>query len=423
MLLSSSEYPTVMEIGHGWRRGTGWRRAAVAEQARSDGQRRGAMTEGRSVREFRDDVTTWIGRNEPALQPPYPGHGTTSEILGHQRMVQRMLFDDGLMRAGWPEAVGGSGGTPLLRAVLGEELTLRGIVHTSAFSMPEVLGPAVIEFARPELSAEVVPLMLRGDELWCQGFSEPGAGSDLGSLRTTARLEGPEWVITGQKLWTSWAHHASRCIVLARTGASDSGSRGITAFFVDMASPGIDVRPLETMAGVDEFCELFLHKVRVPGSRVLGAVGGGWVVAQHILACERGPIYWQRGGWLLHYLSALCAQVEAGDAEAERLIGNAYADVYALRARSRITQRKVGDGTLPGPEASIDKIMIANADQAVFGAARQVLPGVVELDDTDWADRWRKEWLYSRAATIYGGTAEIQRDIVASRVIGLPRAN
>jgi alkylation response protein AidB-like acyl-CoA dehydrogenase len=379
------------------------------------------VTYDQQVADFRIELVRWIGQHVDELRPRYLDHGTTTEILDHQRTVQRRLFDEGFMRKGWPQSVGGLGGSPLQRAVLGEELTGRGLVHSSAFSMTEVLGPAVAAFAEPELAAEVVPAMLCGDEFWCQGFSEPEAGSDLGSMRTSARSEGGDWVITGQKLWTSWAHHASRCIVLARTGTAESGSRGITAFFVDMDSPGITVRPLETMAGVDEFCETFFDEVRVPTNRILGEIGGGWAVAQHVLGCERGPIFWQRSAWLLHHLSLLCQQVAPGDREAERAIGEAFADVFTLRAQSRGTQYRMVEGDLPGAEASIDKILIAAADQAVFSAAQQILPGVIEFDDSSMADRWRKEWLYSRAATIYGGTSEIQRDIVSGRLLGLVR--
>ena len=293
-------------------------------------------------------------------------------------------------------------------------------MHSAAFSMTEVLAPAVIEYAAPALAAEVVPPMLRGDESWCQGFSEPEAGSDLGSLRTTAERDGNEWIIRGQKLWTSWAHHAARCIVLARSEGPGSGSRGISAFFVDMDRPGITVRPLDTMAGVDEFCETFFDDVRVPAGRLLGSQGGGWRVAQHILACERGPIFWQRASWLLFHLGELARMADASDVTAQRLIGLAFADVSALRSRSRSTQLQVAAGELRPAESSVDKILIAAADQAVFEAARHVLPGVIELDDTPVADRFRKEWAYSRAATIYGGTSEIQRDIVASRLLKLP---
>jgi len=374
-----------------------------------------------STAEFRDSLLAWIDRHRAELEPPYRDHGTTEQLLSHQRRVQRLLFDEGWMRWGWPTEVGGLGGSPLLRAVLGEQLTGRGLVHSAAFSMTEVLGPAVIEYAPAPLAADVVPPMLRGDETWCQGFSEPEAGSDLGSLRTTAVRDGAGWILQGQKLWTSWAHHAARCIVLARTEGPGTGSRGISCFFVDMDSPGIRVRPLDTMAGVDEFCETFFDDVRVPADRLLGTQGNGWQVAQHILACERGPIFWQRASWLLHHLEEIAGMAEASDVAAQRLIGSAFAEVSALRARSRSTQRQVAAGNLRAAESSVDKILIAAADQAVFDAARQVLPGVVELDDSPLADRYRKEWAYSRAATIYGGTSEIQRDIVASRLLNLPK--
>jgi alkylation response protein AidB-like acyl-CoA dehydrogenase len=287
--------------------------------------------------------------------------------------------------------------------------------------MPEVLGPAIEQFAAPELAARVLPAMLRGEEQWCQGFSEPDAGSDLGSMRTTGTVDGDAWVVSGQKLWTSWAQYASRCVLLARTGPPDSGSRGITAFFVDMDSPGITVRPLRTMAGIDEFCETFFDQVRIPSDRVIGAVDDGWRVAQHILACERGAIFWQRAGWLLHHLDEIVQDPAADDEVSARVIGHAYADVFAFRSCSRSTQAQVAIGDLRAAETSVDKILIAKADQAVFDACRQVLDGAIELDDSTAADRFRKEWIYSRAATIYGGTSEIQREIVASRLLKMPR--
>jgi alkylation response protein AidB-like acyl-CoA dehydrogenase len=378
------------------------------------------ITADTEVTDFRAQLVDWIEANIDQLLPAYRDHGTTEQLLNHQRRVQRLLFDEDWMRWGWPESAGGLGGTRLFRAILGEELTARALVHTAAFSMPEVLGPAVVRYADPAITSFAVPRMLRGDELWCQGFSEPEAGSDLGSLRTRAVPDGGEWVITGQKLWTSWAHHAARCIVLART-EDVPGSRGISAFLVDMDSPGIDVRPLQTMADVDEFCETFFDEVRVSGERMLGTRGEGWAVAQYVLSCERGPIFWQRGSWLVHHLSEVAHFVDPDDSDSTRQLGEAYADLYSFLARSRGTQHRIADEELLGPESSIDKILIAAADQSVFAMAKSVLGGVLEFDDGPIADRFRKEWMYSRAATIYGGTAEIQRDIVAGQLLHLPR--
>lgn len=370
--------------------------------------------------DFRRAVRSWIGAEEENLVLSTSSSGSVAVMLAHQRRIQRMLFDAGLMRWGWPESAGGLGGSPALRAVLGEELTSRGLVHTTAWSMHEVLGPAVIEFGQPDRVAGIFPRLLRGDEFWCQGFSEPEAGSDLGSLRTTARRAGGGWVLNGEKLWTSFAQHASRCVVLARTGPPGSGSRGVSAFLVDMDTPGITARPLRTMAGVDEFCSTSLTDVAVPGDRLLGAPEGGWRVAQHILACERGPIFWQRGAWLARHLGRLLSI--ARDDRSRTMLGEAFQLLWAFRARSMATQRLIAGGTLPGPEASVDKIMIATADQAVFDAARELLAGLLETGDTPDAAAWRREWAYSRAATIYGGTSEIQKDIVSLRLLGLPRS-
>lgn len=178
--------------------------------------------------------------------------------------------------------------------------------------------------------------------------------------------------------------------------------------------------PLETMAGVDEFCSTSFVDVEVPAQRLLGEPNAGWRVAQFILACERGAIFWQRGGWLAHHLSLLLDG--AVDGAAASTLGEAYQLLWAFRATSKNTQNRIAAGDLPGPEASVDKIMIAAADQAVFDAARELLRGGMETGDTARSRAWRREWAYSRAATIYGGTSEIQKDIVASRLLGLPRS-
>lgn len=369
------------------------------------------------VHDFRVGVRAWIDEHLGELVAPLEDDGVVAQ-LDHQRRVQRLLFDDGWMRWGWPERIGGFGGSPILRAVLGEELTSRALVHTTSWSMHEVLGPAVAEFGMPEVVEEIFPRLLRGDEFWCQGFSEPDAGSDLGSLRTTARPHRDGWLLNGEKLWTSWAHHATRCVVLARTG--QPGSRGVSAFLVDMDTPGVTASPLQTMANVDEFCSTSFVDVEVPAQRLLGDIDGGWQVAQFILSSERGPIFWQRGAWLGHHLGMLLDTVR--DAGSQATFGEAFQLLWAFRARSKTTQDRIARGELPGAEASVDKILIAAADQAVFDAARELLAGTIETDDTARGRAWRREWAYSRAATIYGGTSEIQKDIVATRLLGLPRS-
>jgi alkylation response protein AidB-like acyl-CoA dehydrogenase len=264
----------------------------------------------------------------------------------------------------------------------------------------------------------MVPRLLRGDETWCQGFSEPGTGSNLASLSCRATRTDDGWRVTGQKVWTSLAQFAQRCVLLTRTGTPESAHRGITALFVDMDTPGITVRPIETMHGAEEFCEVFFDDVAVPLDRTLGEVGQGWSVAMDLLPYERSTSLWHRGAFLYRRLSQLVAGAPPGSlAGAE--VGEVFQQLYALRARSRATQHRLAAGERLGPETSVDKILLATAEQAVFDLAADALAGDVVLGDDAASARWRSEFLYSRAATIYGGSAEIQRNIVARRLLDL----
>ncbi|MBO2447633.1 acyl-CoA dehydrogenase family protein [Actinomadura barringtoniae] len=277
--------------------------------------------------------------------------------------------------------------------------------------MVEVLVPTMISYAPPELAAEMVPLLLGGREQWCQGFSEPGSGSDLASLTTRAVPRDGGWVVTGQKVWTSLAQYSQRCVLLTRTAP---GHGGITAFFVDMDSPGITVRPLRTMHGVDEFAEVFFDEVAVPGDRMLGRPGDGWRLAMDLLPYERSTCFWHRIAHLYTRLDRLVAETEDPD---DAALGEAYLGLHTARCRSHLTQRRLGEGGRLGPETSVDKVLLATAEQRLFDTARDLLPGVIELAESPW----RAEFLYSRAATIYGGTAEIQRNIIARRLLDLGR--
>jgi alkylation response protein AidB-like acyl-CoA dehydrogenase len=311
----------------------------------------------------------------------------------------------------------------LLRTEVGAAIAARDLTDPGLFSLVEVLAPTLIDFAAPELAADVVPRLLSGAELWCQGFSEPGTGSDLSSLRCRAVPDGDPatasvWVINGQKVWTSLAQYSDRCVLLTRTGAAESRHRGITAFFVDMRAPGITVAPLEMINGVPEFAEVFFDDVVVPADRMLGELNGGWAVAMSILPYERSSCFWQRIAYLYRRLQLLVEAAPDGDRAAD-VVGDAFVQLYALRARSRATQHRLAAGGTLGAETSIDKVLVATAEQATYDAVRRVLPGVVEMDDSVAGEVWRSEFLYSRAATIYGGTAEVQRNIIARRLLDL----
>lgn len=358
------------------------------------------------VEQFRADLRAWLDDNDLTPGPEHSLEGQMQQLA----RVHAALYDADWMRYGWPAEVGGLGGPAMLRAIVGEEVVGRGLAEPGPYSMVEVLAPTMIDYAPAELAAEMVPRLLSGREQWCQGFSEPGSGSDLASLSTRAAASGDHWVVNGQKVWTSFAQYSTRCILLTRTAP---GHDGITAFFVDMDTPGITVRPLRTMHGVDEFCEVYFDDVVIPGDRMLGTPGDGWRLAMDLLPYERSTCFWQRIAYLYSRFDRLISEATDPDASA---LGSAYLALHTLRCRSRATQHRLADdGTRLGPETSIDKVLLATAEQRLYDTARDLLPGAVELDDTDW----RTEFLYSRAATIYGGTAEIQRNIIARRLLDL----
>ncbi|MGH7292947.1 MAG: acyl-CoA dehydrogenase family protein, partial [Myxococcota bacterium] len=250
--------------------------------------------------------------------------------------VKSILFEAGWMRYGWPENVGGLGGSPMLRTELGATLAARDLADPGLFSLIEVLAPTLIDFATPELAVDVVPRLLSGEELWCQGFSEPGTGSDLSSLSCRADPDGAAetastWVVNGQKVWTSLAQYSQRCVLLTRTGPPNSRHRGITAFFVDMDTPGITVAPLEMINGRREFTEVYFDDVAVPADRMLGELHGGWGVAMSILPFERSSCFWQRIAYLYRRLEMVVERAPDDDRSAE-VIGNAFLQLHTLRA-------------------------------------------------------------------------------------------
>lgn len=372
-----------------------------------------AVTEELAPAEFRTRLRAWLEEND--LTPPPGEHSLDATHAQHARVL-KALYDAGWMRWGWPESAGGLGGPMILRAIVGEEVVGRRLDDPGPYSMLEVLTPTMIDYAPTELAAEMVPRLLSGDETWCQGFSEPGSGSDLASLTTRATQRGDEWVINGQKVWTSFAQYATRCVLLTRTGGPDTPNHeAITAFFVDVDSPGITVRPLRTMHGVDEFCEVYFDDVVVPADRMLGNVGDGWKLAMDLLPYERSTCFWQRIAYLYSRMDALISEVKEQGQVVDSDMGEAYLALHTLRCRSRATQLRLADGGKIGADTSIDKVLLASAEQRLYDTVHDLLPGTIELDDTPW----RTEYLYSRAASIYGGTAEVQRNIIARRLLDL----
>jgi alkylation response protein AidB-like acyl-CoA dehydrogenase len=367
---------------------------------------------------FRSALENWLDEHALDLAPSHTGLGTLDEQMVQLTKVKRLTFEAGWMRYGWPEHVGGLGGSTLLRGYLGESLTSRDLVEPGIYSMTEVLAPTLIDYASPELAATMIPRLLSGQETWCQGFSEPGTGSNLASLTCRATRDEDGWRVTGQKVWTSLAQYAQRCVLLTRTGPAESAHRGITALFVDMDSPGVTVRPIQTMHGAEEFCEVFFDDVAVPLERTLGQEGQGWSVAMDLLPFERSTSLWHRGAYLHQRLQRLLDAAPEGALDAHEL-GQMAQLLYAFRARSRATQYRLAGGERLGPETSIDKVLLASAEQGIFELVAEGLATDVRLGDDKTSERWRAEFLYAKAATIYGGSAEIQRNIIARRLLEL----
>jgi alkylation response protein AidB-like acyl-CoA dehydrogenase len=329
--------------------------------------------------------------------------------------LQRLLFDTGWSRCGWPVGAGGLGGDPRFRGAMFETLWKLDAPIPEPYTTLEILVPVLLVFA-PHLADEFLPTLLRGDEGWAQAFSEPDAGSDLASLRTRMEPDGEGFRLTGQKVWSTYGHLAQRSVLLARSGGP--GHRGLSMVLVDLDQPGIEVRPIRTQSGENHFSEIFLDNAYVPKERVIGELGGGWNVAMYMLQWERGAWGWLQQGRFHNRLAHALAQ-GTPDPNHDAEIGHAYTLTAALRLHTKQTVERLAREETMGPEVSIDKLLLIDAETATWNAIRHHLGPRFDFDDElEWL---RVEYLFSRAAPIYGGSLEIQRTLVAQRVLGMPR--
>ena len=231
--------------------------------------------------------------------------------------------------------------------------------------------------------------------------------------------DGDDWIVDGHKIWTSQATVSQRCVVLLRTGTPESRHRGLSMMLVDHDTPGVEVRAIRTMSGRDELGEVLFDGVRVGGDRLIGNDGDGWALAMYLLQWERGMYPWQRQAGLFGTLDALLER--GGDGIDPHALADAYLSVLPMRLSAARTIRRLAAGETPGPEVSVDKVLLARAELVVFDLVDTVLDGAIELDDDQHAREWRHDYLFSRSAPIYGGSYEIQRQILADRVLGMPR--
>lgn len=379
--------------------------------------------DGKALDEFRDGFRSWLRQ---AFFPEFVD--SEDEQFSALREWQGVLYGAGYLGVSWPPEWGGQGLTLRHQLIVDEELDRARAPHPVGLVGLEVVGPSIGRFGTAEQRSRLLPKLLSGEEIWCQGFSEPGAGSDLASLTTRAVREGDDFVVTGQKVWTTHARQASWCALLARTDPTVAKHRGISYLLVDMSSPGIVVRPLVQITGETEFSEVFFDQVRVPASNLLGDPGDGWRIAMDTLSHERGTFAVRRRADLSNAFYRAIDHIESPQDLPEQLIaaiGEAETGLRALRAHTRaILDRLEADDGPPGEE-SIDKLVLTVVEQQVGHCLRDLLRTSVSAWDAESRNgsigTSLRDYLYSRACSIYGGTQQIQRNIIAQRYLGMPR--
>jgi hypothetical protein len=380
---------------------------------------------------FRDDLRSWLSSVLPTLPRP-PAHEDWPGRRAYDQLWQRTLFDAGYAGVDWPAEGGGRGASPIEQLIFKEECERAGAPYVGVGFVGLLhAGPTIIAEGSPEQKARYLPPILNGDEVWCQGFSEPDAGSDLASLRTRAVRDGDDYIVTGSKIWTSHAEVADHCELLVRTG--DDGNRGISWLIMPMDSPGLEIRPLRTMEGSTEFAELFLNEVRIPVANRVGDENDGWRVTMVTLSFERGTGFvgeLLESVRLLGALTALVRRLGLGDdAGLARKLGHLVAAFDALWA---LTKRNVSEAAVtgvPGIGGSVFKLAFSEHAQALSDLAVEVLDrAALSADPLAGSDGGAlgneaqlHAWFKSISLTIAAGTSQVQRNIVAERILGLPR--
>ena len=384
--------------------------------------------------EFRAQVRAWLAENLPRKRP---------ETQAEAKAWHRTLYEAGYVGMGWPVAYGGRNARPMEQAILGEELARVNAPGTVNGLGIGLVGPTLIHHGTPEQRERYLKNILSAEEIWCQLYSEPNSGSDLASLQTRAILDDDEFIINGQKIWTSSAHHADWGLMLVRTDPSAPKHLGISCILVDMHSPGVEVRPLKQISGGAEFNEVFFTQVRVPHENLVGELNTGWQIAQTTLSYERGGntlgrVSRQTAQFhrLLEVASALRYDSTRAidDPLIRQKLAQIYAEIEVLRYSSLRLLSRLEKGNRPGPESAVTKLSYSELDKRhqelileILGPYGQLFAGEPEElsfePGTEFGEpgTWAYAFARSRAATIAAGSSEIQKNIIGERVLGLPK--
>ena len=378
---------------------------------------------------FRAELRVWLEQH-----PPDPEPENLDAWVAYGKAWQRRLYEAGWCGVAWPKAYGGRGATLIEQIIFQEEMARSKaplLINLAGLTMG---GPVLIAHGTEAQKQRHLKSILAADEIWCQGFSEPNAGSDLAALKTRAVLDGDDFVVDGQKVWTSFARYADWCMLLVRTDPDAPKHRGITFLLVDMHSPGITVRPLKQISGDEDFNEVFFESVRVPRTNVIGAVNGGWEIAITTLMHERATLTFSRqlqSRVALADLIAFAAHWQhdgrpaVADPVCRQQLAQAVIESAAIKYTAYRSLTKTIRGGVPGPEGSIEKLFWSEMYQRMLEAALSIEGPYAQLmKDSPHVARggmWQHLFLYSRGRTIAAGSSEIQRNIIAERVLGLPR--
>ena len=380
---------------------------------------------------FRKEVRLWLERNLPA---DLRGRGFAAsraepEEVRRLRAWQKTMYGAGYVGIDWPREFGGRGASLVEQIILYQEMARAEspqLLNRGGLSM---LGPTLMKYGTPAQRARFLSRILTADDLWCQGFSEPNAGSDLANLQTRAALEGDHFVVNGQKVWTSMGHVADWCFLLVRTDPEAAKHKGISFLLVDMETPGITVRPLRQLTGEAEFNEVFYDNVRIPAENLVGKLNEGWSVALHTLAYERDLLTFIRHISLQTAVTRLTRLArdrgKGGDPVLRQKIAGIYIGEQALKLNGYRSLTRILRGGAPGPEGSIAKLHWSQVDQELALVATEVLgPSSQIAAGSPWAPddgQWEFYELLARGSGIRAGTTEILRNILGERVLGLPK--
>jgi alkylation response protein AidB-like acyl-CoA dehydrogenase len=372
---------------------------------------------------FRAEVREWLEANVPTeLSGP---RSNEEQYASAWHEWSRKLADAGYAGLTWPVEYGGRGAPYPHQAIFLEE-TARAEApqHMNVIGLG-MAGPTIIAHGTEEQKQRYLPKILSADEIWCQGFSEPGAGSDLSAVRTSARLEGDHFVVDGQKVWSSFAHVADWCILVTRSDPDSVRHAGLTYMLVDMHAPGVETRPLRQITGEAEFNEIFFTGVQVPVENVLGEIGSGWAVAMTTLLHERATLGFALTAMLevnVRKLLTLARERGVDNPVLRDRIAHEWIEQRALRLTNYRALSSLMKTGMPGPEGSVSKLTWSEANQRLTKLALELLGPDSQLWNGDGHGYWQYQQLRSRGNTIEAGTSEILRNIIAERVLGLPRS-